>query len=295
MASEVGISGRDLFMYNTVRIACELKDGKGISTGTGFLFSYFANERGGIPVIVSNKHVIAGSARGIFHFHQAIEAGRPLPGQYISCSMENFEDAWIMHPDPTVDLCIMPVAGAWKQLDERGMHPFYVIATEADIPDAGTFAALSPLEDIVMVGYPNGIWDEANNFPVVRRGITATKPSVRYQGKDEFLIDIPVFGGSSGSPVYLYNDHSFRAGNDVVVGRQRLLLVGILYAVHVYQASGEIQVREIPTGLAPVPVTSLPLNLGLVISSQRLRDFVPLLHTRLSAEDSSELKTTQGS
>lgn len=52
-----------------------------------------------------------------------------------------------------------------------------------------------------MVGYPDGIWDEFNNQPIVRRGITATHPKNDFNGKGEFLIDAVCFPGSSGSPV----------------------------------------------------------------------------------------------
>ncbi len=44
-----------------------------------------------------------------------------------------------------------------------------------------------------MIGYPNGIWDEANNMPIIRRGITATHPNFNYNGKPEFMIDAACF------------------------------------------------------------------------------------------------------
>jgi hypothetical protein len=48
-----------------------------------------------------------------------------------------------------------------------------------------------------MVGYPNGLWDTANNFPLIRRGVTATHIKNNYNGKSEFVIDIACYGGSS--------------------------------------------------------------------------------------------------
>jgi hypothetical protein len=32
----------------------------------------------------------------------------PGPGSFV-IAMENFEQQWFMHPDPTVDLCVMPL------------------------------------------------------------------------------------------------------------------------------------------------------------------------------------------
>jgi len=69
-----------------------------------------------------------------------------------------------------------------------------------------------------MVGYPVGIWDSANNMPVIRRGITATHPGKDYEGKSEFMIDAACFPGSSGSPVFLFNLGSYpqKAGGIVI-------------------------------------------------------------------------------
>ena len=48
---------------------------------------------------------------------------------------------------------------------------------------------LSAIEEIIMIGYPVGIWDSANNMPIVRKGITATRPDIDYEGRKEFMID----------------------------------------------------------------------------------------------------------
>ena len=48
--------------------------------------------------------------------------------------------------------------------------------------------SLTPIEDVIMIGYPNAIMDEVNYKPVVRRGITATDLKNDYNGKSEFLM-----------------------------------------------------------------------------------------------------------
>src|SRR5690606_27633581 len=54
---------------------------------------------------------------------------------------------------------------------------------------------------VTMVGYPTGLWDDVNNYPLLRKGSVATHPHIDFKGKKEFLIDIPLYPGSSGSPV----------------------------------------------------------------------------------------------
>src|SRR5439155_8993915 len=74
------------------------------------------------------------------------------------------------------------------------------------IPDDLT--AFDAVEDIVMVGYPSGLWDSTNNYPLVRRGITASHPGIDFEGKPQIAIDMACFEGSSGSPVLLPYDPS---------------------------------------------------------------------------------------
>jgi hypothetical protein len=42
--------------------------------------------------------------------------------------------------------------------------------------------------------------------PIARRGWTATPVALDYSGKPMFLVDAPVFVGSSGSPVFVLDE-----------------------------------------------------------------------------------------
>jgi hypothetical protein len=55
------------------------------------------------------------------------------------------------------------------------------------------------------VGYPRAIKYYHNNFPIIRKGITATHPIIRFNYSNEFLIDAPCYPGVSGSPVIFKN------------------------------------------------------------------------------------------
>ncbi len=65
--------------------------------------------------------------------------------------------------------------------------------------------------------------------------------------------------------------------NDAVVMGKRLYLLGILRAVPIRTLLGDITVSTI----AHVSVQDM-LNLGIVIKSERLRDFDPIVRERLS-------------
>jgi hypothetical protein len=182
------------------------------------------------------------------------------------------------HPNPDVDLCVMPVAPLLTQASAAGHNFFYVSLDKSLIPSTDELADLGALEDVVMVGYPNGIWDATNNMPVVRRGVTATHPNLNYEGRLEFMIDAACFPGSSGSPVFLYSNGGYatRAGG-MVMGGIRVKLLGVLYAGPQHTATGEVRIVNVPTQQRAIAISSIPQNLGLIIKSSRLLDFDGLL------------------
>jgi hypothetical protein len=129
-----------------------------------------------------------------------------------------------------------------------------------------------------MVGYPNGLWDETNNLPIARAGITATHPAIDYNGKPEFMIDAACFAGSSGSPVFYYNSGARTQRNgSITMGSPSAYLLGVLYAGPMFTAEGEIVVVDVPTKRKKIATSDIPMNLGYVIKSRVLLEFDQLL------------------
>ncbi len=258
--------------HSTVRIECETTDG--MSTGTGFFFRAMDDGQRHVPVIVTNKHVVAGARRGWFHLTKRKPDDSADIGQHIRIEVADFEKRWLPHSDGAVDLAVMPVGPLIQEAEAAG-HQFFLITLDKSlIPNSAELADLSALEDVIMIGYPNGIWDPVNNLPVIRRGVTATHPNRDYEGRREFMIDAACFPGSSGSPVFLYNVGSWadRKGN-TIMGGIRVKLLGVLYAGPQHTATGEIRIVDVPTKEAPVAISRIPNNLGLIIKASRLLDF----------------------
>jgi hypothetical protein len=265
-------------VYSTVRLECEYDDG-GTGGGTGFIFSFArrgdedAPDFQHAPAVVTNRHVVEGARRGAFHLHRRSAGGGPSSRDSVRLVFEDFRSGWIPHPDPTVDLCVMPLASAIGQVERAGLRLSSVALGMGIVPTDQELAGLTPLEEVVMVGYPNGIWDSRNNMPILRRGVTATHPAVEYEGRREFMIDAACFPGSSGSPVFLCNvGGHFTPGGAIALG-SRLKLLGVLWGGPQYTATGELQVVAVPTRQREIARFPIPMNLGLVIQSSRLRDF----------------------
>ncbi|MGM9509713.1 S1 family peptidase [Larkinella sp. GY13] len=272
------LSTSEQLTYSTVRIECEYNDGTS-GTGTGFFFQFLLDDTTGthVPVVITNKHIVSGSTKGRLIITKANANNEPLDTQHFQVSFNNFENFWRKHPDGDVDLCAMPIAPFINEANDRGERLFYIPLDKSLIPSNEQLADLSALEEILMIGYPNGIWDHVNNKPILRKGITATHPNFDYCGKKEIMIDAACFPGSSGSPVFIYNEGGYRdkRGN-MYMGASRVILLGALYAGPQHTAQGDIQIVNVPTGQRPIALSRIPNNLGLVIKAERITELEQL-------------------
>lgn len=266
------LSASEKITYSTVRIECEYNDGTS-GTGTGFFFQFLRDKTTGshVPVVITNKHVINQSTKGRLIFTKANSNNEPLDTQHFQVYFDNFETFWRKHPDIDVDLCAMPIAPFLTEANKRGERLFYISLDKSLIPTSQQLSDFSALEEILMVGYPNGIWDNVNNKPILRKGVTATHPNFDYCGKKEIMIDAACFPGSSGSPVFIFNEGGYRdkRGN-MYMGASRVILLGVLYAGPQHTAQGDIQIINVPTGQRPITISKIPNNLGLIIKAERI-------------------------
>src|SRR5262249_49694787 len=114
------------------------------------------------------------------------------------------------------------------------------------------------------------------------RGITATPPYLDFEGKKQFLVDAPIFHGSSGSPVFLFNRGAwFDERKGSLAFNYRLKFLGVVYGAEVQHVRGEITFVPVPTQqMTPVATTEVPMNLGICASASRMLDFEPAFVSR---------------
>lgn len=272
------LSSSEQITYSTVRIECDYRD-QTSGTGTGFFFRFLEDEATGshVPVVITNKHVINGATKGRLIFTKANVNNEPLDTQHFEVYLDNFETFWREHPDENIDLCAMPIAPFLTEANKKGERLFYISLDKSILPTAQQLSDFSALEEILMVGYPNGIWDNVNNKPILRKGVTATHPNFDYCGKKEIMIDAACFPGSSGSPVFIFNEGGYRdkRGN-MFMGSSRVILLGVLYAGSQHTAQGDIQIVNVPTVDRPIAISRIPNNLGLIIKSERILELEKL-------------------
>lgn len=250
-------------MFSTVKLVAS--DG---SSGTGFFFNFDIDGKI-YPTLVTNKHVVRDNPNEVMTFFLHLETGN-------NSSEENYpvtcQTEWIFHSKHDLCFCfINPVLEEVKKI--TGKNVFYIPNTKSIVATQRKLEALSALEELVMVGYPIGLWDCQNNFPIFRKGYTASHPALDFNQQGIGLVDMACFPGSSGSPIYILNESSYSDKTGSIYIGKRIILIGILYAGPHYNAQGDLVVTTIPTQQKVFASTPIMTNLGYYVKASELNEF----------------------
>ena len=214
----------DDIRYCTTKLTVETTDGD-LNIGTGFFFDF--NNPPNNPLLITNKHVVEDWKTISLRLNKADAQKKPLLGDTIEITLENKPGVkWLEHPD--TDLCAILVRPKFDLILFQGQQFFFRILNTQHLPAEWEKEYIGPIEKVLMIGYPDGLEDTVHNLPLVRKGITATDFQLDYNGKKEFVIDAPIFSGSSGSPVFLCNMGGYSDQNGKWQFRSRLNLLGVL-------------------------------------------------------------------
>lgn len=242
-------------LFCTVRIETEGPAGQG--SGTGFIY----NQQGkdvGLPLLVTNKHVVKDATRARVRFTRlnASGDGPDLNSTPVEVVYQGVQ--WTGHPDPDIDIAILPLAQTFAVLQMQNHQIFFKSVGPELCPSKSVLEDFDAVEPVTFIGYPSGLYDSAHNTPIVRQGSTATPIELDYEGKPVFLVDASVFPGSSGSPVFIAQEGSYRSKVGLVVG-SRLYFLGVIAAVHQQATIG--QIVQVTTQAV---VTPQMIDLGIV-------------------------------
>lgn len=253
----------------TCRLETEEKDATGY--GTGFIYSRTVDEKTAFPLLITNRHVVKNAINLQTWLHIEAKEGQSMDS--FPVQIKNVQSWITYHSDPNVDLAAIRFAPILKQAYERGIKVKYTSLNETALLTKSDKEFLGAIENIVLIGYPVGLWDRHNNMPIIRSGITATHPNKDYEGRSEFMIDCACFVGSSGSPVILFNEGTYVEGRTVNVG-SKIRFLGVLYSGPVHNDEGEIEIQPIPTGVTiPIRIKHM-IHLGNVIKASKVIELV---------------------
>jgi hypothetical protein len=264
-------------LFNTVRVDTELEDG---SSGSGTAFIVDHMHRTGLrQFIVTNRHLVENVRRGGLVFTQKRD-DQPLIGRRFHLDIEDFSAAWFTHPDPAVDLAIVPLAPLDAAAHAQGVALYYHGIDSRLTLSGSDMHQFDALEEILFIGYPSGIWDHVNLMPILRRGTTATPLALNFEGRDEFLIDAAVFPGSSGSPVFVAEPEK---GRGLRPTRPNYRFAGVIAAVFFREETNQIVPAPVPAAATGVTFTGAEMvDLGLVIKAKAVLEILDAYFVRRS-------------
>lgn len=201
-----------VFLYSTVYV----KNSFG-NVGTGFLIAKKVEENKMGTFLITNKHILRKNSDG--EFSKFIEVRfyskdnkKAVEWIKIPILLDNdkFTDIVFMHPQEEVDIVGILISPVINQFQEKinftRLGEDSILSREIaqkELIDAG--------EDLLILGYPGGIFSENNYLPLVKTGLLASSSSEdlylklgtkEIKGKI-YLIEGALFGGNSGGPVFV--------------------------------------------------------------------------------------------
>lgn len=283
MGGVLNLSLAERLLYSTVKIDTSVG-----SRGTGFFVRFPVDDERGVVLLITNKHVVKGASSVTVRCHLA-DGSKPS-GDLMPCTVHLDGNSLIDHPSPEVDLCGVYFGSILKMAEDDGRPIFYQHLSPEIIPKEAEWEQFDAIENVTMIGCPRGITDEFNNLPIVRRGITASSLAKRYNGKNEFLVDMACFPGSSGSPIFIYDSSGYydKVNNTNNIGKVRLMLVGILWGGPIIDNNGRIVFSNDPQ----IVVASM-MHLGFAIRATELLAFDGEIRKRLR-EAEQECENSSG-
>ena len=172
--------------------------------GTGFLYDYPLidddNETKYWLWLVTCKHVVEDQAEVFVAFNRKKKRDSHL--------FRILAERWIFHPE--ADVAVTPMIPAKLQQEGGDIDwDFWTWEKVAIGRERAVEEGLSEVDEIAVVGFPAG-WANLTggnlfdlNHPLVRVGVLAQIQGWLSGDHDTFLIDCPIFDGSSGAAVCL--------------------------------------------------------------------------------------------
>jgi len=161
---------------------------------------------------------------------------------------------------PTADVAVMyfqmPIRDPFVGLDQGFLVPDERIAE----------LELHPGDELICLGYPNGVAANDVGFPILRSGRIASYPLLPTKSIKVFLFDFMVFPGNSGGPVYFSYE----------VGRK----IGINLRFDTAGIRGILGLVSQQLFSSMPGVADEPLKLGVIVPATFIRDTIEMLPVR---------------
>ena len=166
-------------------------------TATGFLVEASRPDRTPRVVLVTAAHVVAPAEGGEVRLGWRYESGdgawrfNPQPAPLETADGRPY---WIRHPER--DVAVLEVSAPPEFA--RAAIPRAWLGDETAMGEEG----IGPGDELMALGFPRGLSANRAGFPILRSGRVASWPLSPVTAFPTFLIDVAMFPGNSGGPVF---------------------------------------------------------------------------------------------
>jgi len=185
--------------------------GAGMRTvGTGFLMADPAPDGTPRIVLVTANHVLArmkGDKATVGFRTQQPDGAWLFTPQKLTIRSEG-KALWRRHPTRDVAVIAITVPPEFA----KAAIPLSWLASDLER------YAVTPGEEMMTLGFPQGLSSNTAGFPILRAGRVASYPLGPASAFPTFLLDFRVFPGNSGGPVYAPGDGAAGGGARFIAG-----------------------------------------------------------------------------
>ena len=140
---------------------------------------------------------------------------------------------------------------------------------------------ISQGQDLFVAGFPNGYMDKKSLAPALQKCNAASNLKHDVDDWPTFVINLPVFGGASGSPVFLV----YRQGSSVSIHNYEVRLLGIVYE----NLARVRKIKGIPEEEIEIPVLGYAFKASLLGSENLRVQFETWVGSRVQAHEQAKL------
>ncbi len=217
--------------------------------------------------LITNRHVVIDESRAHYPSHLQLRLhGLANLTEVVAVDVALMAEGvprWIEHQQGGIDVVAISLSA--NQL--RQVATVLTFGPGDLVPED---VKLGWAQDVVIVGYPLGFYDDVFNLPIMRRATVASAYGVPFRGAPRFLIDAQLHEGTSGSPVVSTPQTMIQRGNTMVLGPQR---TSFLLGVHSASLSLVMQPRNTDTA-GEVEEHEESLGLSVVWYSRLIEEIV---------------------
>lgn len=226
--------------------------------------------------LVTNRHVFRNKKEVWLRFNKGEGSRR----YNLPLTNEKGEETWSTHPNPSVDIGIIPIAV--NKLQEDGVEFNWIPEDLMAFRDTIKSLGITQGDEIFILGFPMGLAGEVKKYAIARGGIIARLDNEIMETTHAFLIDCSVFPGNSGGPVLLKPANASIEGTTPI---NKAYLLGVIKGYLPYEEMA-YSVQSDP----PQPRIKFMENSGLalVVPLDYVRDIVSVLMPKKEPTEQEE-------